>query len=45
MLPSTIWANNMITAAQPIVPVRSTMNVKGDRLDHVLPANSIQVIK
>jgi alpha-L-arabinofuranosidase len=42
---NSIWATNTITAPNRIVPVRSTVNVKGERLDHVLPAYSIQVIE
>jgi len=42
---STTWATNTIAAPDRIVPVRSTVNVKAERLEHVLPAYSIQVLE
>jgi alpha-N-arabinofuranosidase len=42
---NTIWATNTITNPNRIVPVRSKLTVKGERLDHVLPAYSIQVLE
>jgi len=41
----TIWATNTITNPNRIVPVRSKLSVKGDRLEHVLPPYSIQVLE
>ena len=42
---NTTWATNTIAAPNRIVPVRSTVNVKGERLEHVLPPYSIQVLE
>jgi alpha-L-arabinofuranosidase len=42
---NTIWATNSITNPNRIVPVRSKLTVKGERLDHVLPPYSIQVME
>jgi alpha-N-arabinofuranosidase len=42
---NTIWATNTITNPNRIVPVRSKPTVQGERLDHVLPPYSIQVLE
>lgn len=42
---NTIWATNTIVNPNRIVPVRSKLSVKGERLDHVLPPYSIQVLE
>jgi alpha-L-arabinofuranosidase len=42
---NTIWATNSITNPTRIVPVRSKLTVKGERLEHVLPPYSIQVME
>ena len=42
---NTTWATNSITHPERIVPVRSTMAVKGERLRHLMPAYSIQVVQ
>jgi alpha-L-arabinofuranosidase len=42
---NTTWATNTIAAPDRIVPVRSTLNLKGERLEQVLPAYSIQVLE
>jgi alpha-N-arabinofuranosidase len=42
---NTIWATNTITNPNRIVPVRSKLTVKGERLEHVVPPYSIQVLE
>jgi alpha-N-arabinofuranosidase len=42
---NTTWATNTITHPERIVPVKSTTSVKGDRLQHVIPAYAIQVLQ
>jgi len=42
---NTIRATNTITHPDRIVPVCSKLAVKGERLEHVLPAHSIQVLE
>ena len=42
---NTIWATNTITNPARIVPVRSKLTIKGERLEHVLPPYSIQVLE
>jgi alpha-N-arabinofuranosidase len=42
---NTIWATNTITNPNRIVPVRSKLTVKGERLEDVLPPYSIQVLE
>jgi alpha-N-arabinofuranosidase len=42
---STPWATNTIAAPNRVVPVRTAVNVKGERLEHVLPPYSIQVLE
>jgi alpha-N-arabinofuranosidase len=42
---NTTWATNTITHPDRIVPVRSKLAIKGEHLEHVLPAHSIQVLE
>ena len=42
---NTTWATNTITNPNRIVPVRSKLTVKGERLEHVMPPYSIQVLE
>ncbi len=42
---NTIWATNTITHPERIVPVRSTAAIKGERMQHMMPAYSIQVVE
>jgi alpha-L-arabinofuranosidase len=42
---NTTWATNTITHPERIVPVRSTAAIKGERMQHVMPAYSIQVVE
>jgi alpha-N-arabinofuranosidase len=42
---NTTWATNTIAAPNRIVPVRSNVSLKGERLEHVLPPYSIQVLE
>ncbi|HXS98143.1 MAG TPA: alpha-L-arabinofuranosidase C-terminal domain-containing protein [Candidatus Limnocylindrales bacterium] len=42
---NTTWATNTIDHPTRIVPVRTKLTVKGERLDHVLPPYSIQVLE
>lgn len=42
---NTTWATNTITNPKRIVPVASSANFKGDRLEHVLPGYSIRVME
>ena len=42
---NTTWATNTIANPARIVPVRTKLTVKGERLDHVLPPYSIQVLE
>jgi alpha-N-arabinofuranosidase len=42
---NTTWATNTIAAPNRIVPVRSNVSLKGERLEHVLPPYSIQVME
>lgn len=41
---NSTWATNTIAAPDRIMPVRSTLNVEGERLEQVLPPYSIQVV-
>jgi alpha-N-arabinofuranosidase len=45
MKANTIWATNTITHPDRVVPVRSKVIVKGERLEHVVPPHSIQVLE
>jgi alpha-N-arabinofuranosidase len=42
---NTVWATNTITTPNRVVPVRSKLTVKGERLEHALPPYSIQVME
>jgi alpha-L-arabinofuranosidase len=42
---NTTWATNTITNPNRIVPVRSKLTLKGDGLEHTMPAYSIQVLE
>jgi len=42
---NSTWATNTITNPNRIVPVRSKLTVKGERLDQVLPPYSVQVLE
>jgi len=42
---NTTWATNTITDSKRIVPVTSSANFKGGRLENVLPGYSIQVME
>ena len=40
-----VWATNSIAHPEQIVPVKSATTIKGDRLHHVMPGYSIQVVE
>jgi alpha-N-arabinofuranosidase len=42
---NTTWATNTITEPERIVPVRSSLAIKGERIQHVMPGYSIQVVE
>ena len=42
---NTTWATNTITHPERIVPVKSTASIKGERVQHVMPGYSIQVLQ
>ena len=42
---NTIWATNSIEHPDRIVPVSSTIALKGERLNHTMPGYSIQVLE
>lgn len=42
---NTTWATNTIANPNRIVPVRSKLTVKGERLEHTMPPLSIQVLE
>ncbi len=42
---NTTWATNTITHPDRIVPVTSALTIKGERIQHVMPGYSIQVIE
>ena len=42
---NTTWATNTIQQPERVAPVRSTASIQGERLRHVMPAYSIQVIE
>jgi alpha-N-arabinofuranosidase len=42
---NSTWATNSITHPERIVPVKSTMSIKGERVSHVMPGYSIQVFQ
>ena len=39
----TTWATNTIKHPIRIVPVKSTVSISGERLEHTMPGYSIQV--
>jgi alpha-L-arabinofuranosidase len=45
MKANNTWATNTITHPERIVPVKSTASIKGERVAHVMPAYSIQVVQ
>jgi alpha-L-arabinofuranosidase len=45
MTANTPWATNTITQPERIVPVKSTTTIKGERMQHSMPAYTIQVIE
>ena len=45
MKANNTWATNTITHPERIVPVESTASIKGERVQQVMPAYSIQVIQ
>ena len=45
MKANTTWATNTITHPDRIVPVKSTATIKGERMQHVMPGYSIQVMQ
>jgi alpha-N-arabinofuranosidase len=42
---NTIWATNTVKDPKRIVPLNSTLNIKGERVPYVAPAYSIQVVE
>ena len=42
---NTTWATNTIAQPERILPVKSTATIKGDRMQHVMPGYSIQVVE
>ena len=42
---NTTWATNTITNPNRVVPVRSKLTLKGERVEHVLPPYTIQVVE
>ena len=42
---NSTWATNTISHPDRVVPVRSKLTVKGERVEHLLPAHSIQVLE
>jgi len=45
MKANTTWATNTINHPDRIVPVKSATSVKGERMQHVMPPYSIQVLQ
>jgi alpha-N-arabinofuranosidase len=45
MKANTPWATSTITQPERIVPVKSTTTIKGERMQHSMPAYTIQVIQ
>ena len=45
MKANTIWATNTISQPNRIVPVKSATSIKGERMQHVMPGYSIQVLQ
>jgi alpha-L-arabinofuranosidase len=42
---NTTWATNTIEHPDRIVPVRSALTIQGERIEHVMPGYSIQVVE
>lgn len=42
---ATIWATNTIAEPKRVIPVRSALNIQGERVSHVMPPYSVQVIE
>ncbi len=42
---NTTWATNTIKDPERVVPVRSQLSLKGERLEHVVPGYAIQVLE
>jgi alpha-L-arabinofuranosidase len=42
---NTVWATNSIRDPRRIVPVKSMVSIKGERLEHIMPGYSIQVLE
>jgi len=41
---NTTWATNTIANPERIVPVKSTASIQGERVQHLMPGYSIQVV-
>jgi alpha-N-arabinofuranosidase len=41
---NTVWATNSIRYPERVIPAKSTTAVKGERMQHVMPGYSIQVV-
>jgi alpha-N-arabinofuranosidase len=42
---NSVWATNSIQYPERIVPVKSTTSIRGERMQHVMPGYSIQVVE
>jgi alpha-L-arabinofuranosidase len=42
---NTTWATNTVTQPERIVPLKSTAPIRGERVQHVMPGYSIQVVE
>jgi alpha-N-arabinofuranosidase len=45
MKANTPWATNTIAQPERIAPVKSTTNIRGERMQHTMPAYTIQVMQ
>src|SRR5436305_7357959 len=45
MTAKTTWATNTITHPDRILPVKSSLSFKGNRIEHVMAGYSIQVVE
>ncbi|MDQ6679125.1 MAG: carbohydrate binding domain-containing protein [Acidobacteriota bacterium] len=41
---NTVWATNTIRDPERVIPMKSTTGIQGERLQHVMPGYSIQVV-
>ena len=41
---NTVWATNSIRDPERVIPTKSAANVQGERMQHVMPGYSIQVV-